>query len=157
MIAVVQICIGVSLTIVGSMETSAYGLVAIFFSIISTAFRSVMYKMTIDEHESLTSYSVYLNTSYVSFLLFLPCFILKVLYMRYSDEDFSYLSVQFDADVGKVLLAASVFNFLYNLLSIIVLANFATLTHPVINVTISECLCFTVQCFFCRSLSGRLK
>ncbi len=104
--------------------------------------------MTIDEHESLNSFSVYLNTSYVSFLLFLPCFIVKLLYMRYSDEDFSYLSVQLDADVGRVLLAARVFNFLINLLSIIVLAKLATLTHSVINVTKRMLVVYSKMLFF---------
>jgi len=113
-----------------------------------------MYKMTIDEHESLTSYSLYLNTSYVSFLLFLPCFIIKLLYMRYSDENFSHLSVRFDAEVGEILLAASVFNFLYNLLSIIVLAKLATLTHSLINVTKRIFVVYSTLLFFSTAITS---
>jgi len=74
--------------------------------------------------------------------------------MKYSDEDFSYLSVQFDADVGKVLLAASVFNFLYNLLSIIVLAKLATLTHSVINVTKRMFVVYSTMLFFSTAITS---
>lgn len=147
--AVVQICVGVALTIVGSVETSTFGLTIIFFSILSTAFRSVLYKMTIEDPDwTLSPYSIYLNTSCVSFILFLPCYMIKVLYMRVLDEDFSYLSLQFDLNVGRVLVAASVFNFLYNLMSIIILGKLATLTHSVINVTKRMFVVYSTKMFF---------
>ncbi len=130
------------------METSTYGLVTIFFSIVSTAFRSVMYKTTIEDYGSLSSLSIFLNTNCVSFLLFLPSYIIKVLYMRVSNEDFSYLTNQFDVDVGRVLFSASVLNFLYNLMSIIILGKLATLTHSVINVTKRMFVVYSTMLFF---------
>ena len=73
--------------------------------------------------------------------------------MRVLNEDFSYLSIQFDIDVGKVLLAASVLNFLYNLMSIIILGKLATLTHSVINVTKRMFVVYSTMLFFSNVIS----
>jgi len=75
--------------------------------------------------------------------------------MRYSDENqLSHLSAQFNADVGRILLAASVFNFLYNLLSIIVLAKLATLTHSLINVTKRMFVVYSTMLYFSTAITS---
>jgi hypothetical protein len=147
----VQICLGVSLTIVGSLTTTTYGLVTLFAGILTTASRSVFYKMSFDNDNtdtSIDSYSIYLNTNFVSFMLFLPFYLVKLI------SQGSNASLWWsDFDTSKFLFVGTLFNFLYNLVSVLVLTNLTTLTHSIINVAKRMFVVFSSTVFFAAYLT----
>lgn len=152
-IVILQICLGVSFTIAGAIETSTYGLITLFFGIFATASRSVFYKMSFDKDESVDSYSIYLNTNFLSFILFCPFYMLKVALSAYYDKT-NIVSIHLEVfDIGKCLLIGTFFNFLYNLVSILVLSNLTTLTHSVINVAKRMFVVFSSSIFFAAYLT----
>ena len=116
MLTLIPICTGVSLTILGNMEFSAYGLAAIFFGNLATASRSIYFKKKITAAlNSVSSSSVtpmlaadqssettteattetkneinpiafYLNVTHTSFILFAPLFLAKLIISHYTES-----------------------------------------------------------------------
>jgi hypothetical protein len=136
-LTLVQICLGVGLTVIGG-ETKKkeeeqinfmYALVAVFYGNLATAYRSVLFKMhfekSLDKHFSL--YSFYTNISFVSFFLFLPFYLIKKIF---SNSSYSLLSMP----SLKYLLIATSLNFAYNFLSFKILEQVSALTHSIINI-----------------------
>ena len=135
-----QICLGVSLTVIGG-ETKReeeqqinfmYALAAVFYGNLATAYRSVLFKMhfenSLDKHFSL--YSFYTNISFVSFFLFLPFYLIKQIFSDSSILSSSLLSMP----ALKYLLIATSLNFAYNFLSFKILEQVSALTHSIINI-----------------------
>ena len=149
MLTLVQICAGVSQTIISNKTSDntascseIYGLIAIFFANLATASRTLFYKLYFVESTSTSNtksqpspYSFYVNISFVSFLLVLPFYLVKVAfqYIEFNESPLNY-----NADkmflIGKYLLIGSVLNFAYNLISFKVLENVSSITHSIINI-----------------------
>ena len=157
-LTLIQICLGVCLTILGgssgggkSNRTSYYngqqqetdnikfyyGLVAIFFANLATASRSVLYKIHFDtQHfEPLNTHSFYMNINFVSFCLCMPFYLLKQTFFTVTTSTYTFnLFDPSSSPALKYLYLASTLNFAYNLLSFKILEQVSTLTHSIINI-----------------------
>ncbi len=128
-LSLIQILCGVLLSIIiGKIEYSIYGLIVIFFANLSTASRSVFYKLLFkgsNYHHSV--YTFYLNISFLSFLIFLPFWLMLTL-IGLKDK------IHIENHTLIYLIIGTAFNFLYNLLSFIILKNVSSITHSIMNI-----------------------
>jgi drug/metabolite transporter (DMT)-like permease len=161
MLMLIQICFGVTLTILGDRSNSNnsfmfYALFSVFFANLSTAARSVFYKLYFQSESSNkflpflkpNSYQFYFNITFFSFLILLPFYLVKLLIMPFfSEQSFEYniISVFYriitswiiednDLKLLKYLFIGSILNFSYNLFSFKILENVSSITHSVINI-----------------------
>lgn len=141
-LTIIPICLGVMLIAYNEPGLSLIGFTYAFAANISSAARSIFYKSTLNskspESSSLTKF---LNIGFVSFCLYLPFYVIKVLFI---DDDFlSALNNKslFDSKLFEkqsnwlfYLVFASLFNFSYNLFSLQVLSNVSPISHSVANI-----------------------
>ena len=157
----VPICLGVSLTIIGNVSFSFYGLSAVFFGNLATASRSIFIKTRISPtlttsssaQETLAPNSsdtsnvdtlksplhFYLSISFVSFVLFVPIYLVKMLFLaqNLTNEEIAWpysFSRSMSSSALGFLFVGTVSTFLYNYFSLNVLKNLSPITHSVINI-----------------------
>ena len=175
----IQICIGVTLTIIGNVKFSIYGLICIFFANLSTASRSVFYKLSTSNdddqstHSKKTSlYSFYLNISFFSFIMTFPFYFVNLIIRVYFSflqnrkykTGFSFSKIILNVDLSnhneefyeivKYLLIGTFLNFLYNLFSFKILDNVTSITHSIINIMKRMFVVFGSMIFFSSKITS---
>ena len=155
----IQICLGVSFTIIGNPSKSnnsfmMYALVSVFFSNLSTASRSVFYKLSFQSESSdkfhstkPSSYQLYFDVTFFSFLIVLPFYLAKlliaILISSSSEKEMAFVFYQIITNLAiddnqmkllKYLFVGTLLNFAYNLFSFKVLENVTSITHSVMNI-----------------------
>lgn len=152
LLTLVPICIGVSLIVYGASMFNLIGFASAFAANLASASRNVYYKSKLDETKSsspespsssspVSPFMAFLNVGFVSFILYLPFYVLQGLSFLLLSPDsstslFSDFATNFflSSDALKLLALGSFFNFLYNLFSLKVLSNVAPISHSVINI-----------------------
>lgn len=139
----IPISFGVALIAYGELYFNPFGFTCAFAANIASAARSIFYKNTVNstiEGSSLyelSQFKMFINIGFFSFILFLPIFTLHTLF-RFSFYDkisiFSTPLFIYDNSSLCYLILASMFNFLYNLLSLKVLSKIDTISHSIANI-----------------------
>ena len=135
-ITLIQVSFGVSLTIIGyhfdNSFDSMLGFIYIFFSNLSTASRSVFFKLLFqlsdnNQTNQIPLLSFYININFLSFIIIIPFYLVKFFFdVKINSQTDSYYI--------RYLLIASFLNFLYNLFSFKILENISSITHSIINI-----------------------
>jgi drug/metabolite transporter (DMT)-like permease len=167
LLTLIQICFGVTLTIIGNIHYSSYGLIAIFFGNLSTASRSVFFKLVFQSNEpnaqSPSLYTFYINTSFTSFLIISPFYLFNLgLKILKDPKDLTLLSLAIGSksqledenwEIIKYLFIGSILNFAYNLFSFKVLENVTSITHSIINIMKRMFVVFGSMVFFTTNIT----
>lgn len=131
-LTLIPICLGVTLIVCGEISLNLTGFLCAFSANLSSASRSVFIKSKLKESASdITSnsaFTTYLNIGFVSLCLYVPIYVLNML-IHYETDFIRSFNTSFD-----YLFFGSLFSFLYNLFSLNVLSNVATISHSIINI-----------------------
>lgn len=130
----VPICLGIILIINAQIELNSIGFFLTFAANISTASRSVFYKSKLNESQNVSSksFSTFLNVGCVSFVIYFPLYLIRLL-VKYFHDDENFKLIQ-SGEIFIYLLLGSFFNFAYNLFSFNVLTKISPISHSIINI-----------------------
>lgn len=148
----VPICLGVCMIVWGSSNFHLVGLIYALSANVASAARNVFYKTkmhsnnppTNDLPTSSSPFSIFLNVGFVSFIIYTPIYFIHILSSLSLTINifFDFFTFLFDYTLApfssprciEYLIYGSLFNFLYNLFSLRVLANVTPISHSVINI-----------------------
>lgn len=133
-LTLIPICLGVTLIVYGEISLNLTGFLCAFSANLSSASRSVFIKSKLKESDSASdstsksAFTTYLNIGFVSLCLYVPIYVLNM-FIHHETDFIRSFTTAFD-----YLLYGSLFSFLYNLFSLNVLSNVATISHSIINI-----------------------
>lgn len=139
-LTLIPICLGVCFIVFGEISFSYIGLFAVFSANLASASRSIFYKLELSTNSNST-YEIFLNVGFLSFLIYFPLYLVKLIFTRFilcsnlNLIEFNLFKHLSDFSILQPLLYASALNFVYNLFSFQVLSNVSPLTHSILNIT----------------------
>lgn len=163
-LTLIPICTGVILIVFGELSLNLLGFLCAFAANLSSASRIVFYKSKLKDTSNtsmpVSAFTTYLNVGFVSLILYIPFYTIQIIIgffthtNRQTNPDFINLKLDrsFIASF-EFLIYGSMFNFLYNLFSLRVLANVAPISHSVINIMKRVFIVFCSMAVFSTSVT----